>query len=175
MDGERQKYEGVIEPQGIFLNPYFRVYPSEALTGFYIELFTRYYDYDFLLPYEYTKDTREINANLDGNAKAFGGGIAFGGQFELGPRVFLDVFAGFGIASGDVHLQTNDPNLDAEDYLDIKRNIDENASDADIQIFLLDSIFESIVADANETSAWADITNELFPLTRGGISIGYGF
>jgi hypothetical protein len=175
LDGENQTYTGEIEPKGYFINPYFRAYPSGAMTGFYVEAFLRYYDFKYKVPYDYTKDGQEIRANLDGDASAVGGGLAIGGQFALAERLFLDINTGFGVASGNIHLETNDPNLDAEDYQDIKQTIEENRDDADIQIFLLGDIITNIEADADENSAWADIKGQLFPVFRGGISIGYAF
>lgn len=175
LDGEKMTYAGEIDPKGLFVNPYFRMYPSGSMSGFYVEVFARYYDFTYLVPYDYTKDGEDIRANLDGTANAFGGGLALGGQFTLGERVFLDINAGFGVASGNIHLETNDPRLDAEDYADIKRTIEENRDDADIEIFLLGDIITNIEADADANSAWADIENQLFPIFRGGISIGYSF
>jgi len=162
-------------PKGFFVNPYFRMYPSGAMDGFYVEVFSRYYNFNYLVPYDYEKDGQIISANLDGEAKGFGGGLAIGGQFTLGQRVFMDIGLGFGIANGNIHLETNDPELDAQDYADIKRNIEENRDDAEVEIFLLGQVLENIEADADENSAWADIENQLFPIIRGGISIGYSF
>ena len=175
LGGDTQTYTGEIEPKGFFLNPYFRVYPSGAMSGFFLEAFTRYYSFEFQLPYDYTKNGSDIRAYADGTAKAFGGGIALGAQFALAKHLFMDIHAGFGVANGNIHMETNDPNLDAADYLEIKQNIEEFRDDADVQIFLLNSVFENIEADANESSAWADINNQLFPVFRGGICIGYGF
>jgi hypothetical protein len=175
LDGENQTYTGEIEPQGYFVNPYFRYYTKKALTGFYVEAFTRYYDYNFLLPYDYDKDGRTIRANLDGTATGFGGGLALGVQIPLAPRIYLDLNAGMGVGIGDVHLETNDPNLDADDYQTIKQNLDDYADDADVRIFFMDKTISSLEADADASSAWADITGELFPLTRAGIAIGFAF
>lgn len=175
LDGENQTYSGDITPEGLFLNPYFRFYTGKAMTGFYLEAFARYYSYTFLVPYDYDKNGRTISANLDGSATGTGGGLAIGVQLELGPRVYLDINAGMGLASGDVHVRTNDPNLDADDYLSIKRNIEQHAEDADVKIFLLDNVLTGVVAGANSNSAWADITGQVFPISRAGISIGYAF
>lgn len=175
LDGEHQTYTGEVEPQGLFLNPYFRFYPNKTFHGFYVEAFARYYDYTFLVPYDYDKNGSIIHANLDGTAKGMGGGLALGVQIELGPRVFLDINAGYGMGSGDVHLDTNDPNLDAADYQSIKRNIEQHAEDADVKIFVLDNVLSGVVAGANDNSAWADIDGGTFPILRGGISIGFAF
>lgn len=175
IDGEKQTYTGDVEPQGIFINPYFRYYTRESFKGFYLEAFMRYFSYDFLVPYEYEKNGGIINANLDGTASAFGGGVGLGVQFNLAPRVFLDFNAGFGLAMGNVHLETNDPNLELEDYQTIKRNIEQYQDDADIQVFLLGDILTDPKAEATDTKAWADFENKLFPIMRGGISIGFAF
>jgi hypothetical protein len=175
LDGESQTYTGEITPEGLFLNPYFRFYTGQALKGFYLEAFTRYYSYTYLVPYDYEKNGGTIRANLDGTANGFGGGLALGGQFELAPRIYLDLNVGFGVASGDMHVETNDPNLDAEDYQKIKKNIEESAEDADVRISFLGNTLDGLVAGANDTSAWADINNELFPITRVGICIGFAF
>ncbi len=74
-----------------------------------------------------------------------------------------------------MHVETNDPNLDAADFQNIKRNIEENAEDADIRIMFLGNTLDGLVAGSNDNSAWADINNELFPLFRGGICLGFGF
>ncbi|MBK9176839.1 MAG: DUF3575 domain-containing protein [Flavobacteriales bacterium] len=175
LDGERQTYTGDVEPQGLFINPYFRFYPKEAFKCFYIEAFTRYFNYTFLVPYEYEKNGGIINANLDGKASAFGGGLGLGVQFAIAPRVFLDFNAGFGMAVGNVHLETNDPNLELEDYLIIKHNIEQYQDDADVQVFMLGDILTDPKAEATSSKAWADFDNKLFPIMRGGISIGYAF
>lgn len=175
LDGDRMDYTGEITPKGFFLNPYFRFYTRKAMTGFYLEGFLRYYNFNYLVPYDYDKDGRNINANLDGQAVGFGGGLAIGGQFALAQRVFMDIYGGFGVANGNIHLETNDPNLDAQDYQDIKRNIEENRDDAEVEIFLLGRIIDDIDADADANHAWADINNQLFPIFRGGITIGYAF
>lgn len=175
LDGQNQTYTGDVEPEGFFINPYFRFYTGAAMKGFYLEAFARYYDYTFLLPYDYDKDGRIIRANADGTATGMGGGLALGVQLELAPRIYLDINAGMGVASGDVHMETNDPNLDAEDYQIIKKNIEDFQDDADVKIFLLDKTIESLVAGADENSAWADIENEIFPVFRGGIAIGFAF
>ncbi|MEZ4758875.1 MAG: hypothetical protein R2810_03680 [Flavobacteriales bacterium] len=90
--GSDQTYTGDITPKGSFVNPYFRFYTSGALTGFYLEGFLRYYNYTYLVPYDYEKNESTIRANLDGTADGFGGGLP-GGQFALAPRLYLDVFA----------------------------------------------------------------------------------
>lgn len=175
IDGEKQTYTGDVEPQGIFINPYYRYYTRETFKGFYIEGFMRYFSYNFLVPYEYEKNGGIINANLDGKASAFGAGVGLGVQVNLAPRVFLDFNAGFGLAMGNVHLETNDPNLELEDYRTIKRNIEQYQDDADIQVFLLGDILTDPKAEATDTKAWADFENKLFPILRGGISIGFAF
>lgn len=175
LDGENQTYTGDVEPEGIFLNPYFRFYTGETFKGFYLEAFLRYFSYTYLVPYEYEKNGGIINANLDGTASAFGGGLGLGVQFPVAPRVYIDIHAGFGVASGNAHIETNDPNLELEDYLTIKRNIEQYQDDADVQVFLIGDILKDPVAKADETHAEADFENKLFPALRGGICIGFAF
>ncbi|MEO8590017.1 MAG: DUF3575 domain-containing protein [Flavobacteriales bacterium] len=175
LDGENQTYSGDVEPQGFFVNPYFRFYTGKAMTGFYLEAFARYYDYTYLVPYDYDKDGQIIHANLDGTASGMGGGLAIGVQLQLAPRIYLDINGGMGVASGDAHVETHDPNLDPEDYQTIKRNIEDYAEDADVRLMLLDKTISSLVAGADDNSAWADIENEIFPIVRGGIAIGFAF
>jgi hypothetical protein len=175
LDGENQKYSGDIEPSGLFLNPYFRFYTNKTFNGFYIEAFGRYYDYTFQVPYDYDKNGRTIAAELDGTAKGFGGGLALGVQLELGPRVYLDLNAGYGYGVGDIHVETNDPNLELEDYLSIARNIEQHEEDADVEVLLLGNVLTGVDAEGNSTSAWADIKGRAFPILRGGIAIGFAF
>lgn len=175
LDDETMTYTGEITPEGLFVNPYFRFYTSKAMKGFYLEAFTRYYNYTYLVPYDYEKNGGTIRANLDGTANGFGGGLALGVQLELGPRIYLDLNAGFGAGVGDMHVETNDPNLDAADYQKIKKNIEENAADSDVRIMFLGNTLDGLVAGANDNSAWADINGELFPLFRGGICLGFAF
>lgn len=170
-----QKCTGDVEPQGLFVNPYFRFYPKEVFKGFYIEAFVRYFNYQFLLPYDYEKDGRNIRANLDGTASATGGGLALGVQFALASRLFLDINAGYGMAVGNAHVETNDPNLELEDYQAIKRNIEKYQDDSDIQVFILGDVLTDPKAVATDTKAWADFENKVFPVLRRGISIGYAF
>ncbi len=175
LDGENQTYSGDIEPSGLFLNPYFRFYTNKTFKGFYIEAFGRYYDYTFQVPYDYDKNGRTIAAALDGTASGMGGGLALGVQLELGPRVYLDLNAGYGYGVGDIHVETNDPNLELEDYLSIARNIEQHEEDADVEIMLLGNLLEGVDAEGNSSSAWADIKGRAFPILRGGIAIGFAF
>ena len=175
LSGEQQTYSGEVEPQGLFLNPYFRFYTNKTFKGFYVEAFGRYYDYTFLVPYDYEKNGGTIQANLDGTAKGIGGGLAIGVQIELGPRVYMDINGGYGYGSGDIHVETNDPNLDAADYESIARNIEQHEEDADVKVFLLDNVLTGVDADANESSAWADIEGRIFPIIRAGVAIGFAF
>lgn len=175
LDGENQTYSGDVEPKGLFVNPYFRYYTNKAFKGFYIEAFARYYDYTFLVPYDYDKDGQIISANLDGTATGMGGGLALGVQLELGPRVYLDFNAGYGYGVGDIHVETNDPNLELEDYQSIARNIEQHEEDADVEIMLIGNVLTGVEADANDSSAWADIEGQVFPIVRAGISLGFAF
>ena len=175
IDGESQKYTGEVRPQGLYLNPYFRFYPKEAFKGFYLEVFGRYFNYTYEVPYEYQKNDRTINAALDGKASAVGGGLGLGYQFSLASRWFLDINAGYGMAAGDAHVETNDPNLEREDYEKIKRNIEKYQDDPDVQVFLLGDFLKNPDARATDSSAEADFKNKLFPILRGGIAIGYAF
>ncbi|MFZ1694181.1 MAG: DUF3575 domain-containing protein [Flavobacteriales bacterium] len=175
IDGEKQTYTGDVEPQGVFMNPYFRFYTKETFKGFYVEAFLRYFNYKFLLPYDYEKNGRNIRANADGSANAFGGGLALGAQFPLGPRVYMDINLGYGMAIGNARLETNDPNLELEDYRTIQQNMEKYQDDEDIQVFLLGAIVTDPKGGATDTKAWADFNNKLFPIVRGGISIGYAF
>jgi hypothetical protein len=175
IDGENQTYTGDIEPEGLYLNPYYRFYPREAFKGFYVEAFLRYFNYSYLVPYDYDKDGTTIRANLDGTASAMGGGLGIGIQFNLAPRIYLDLNAGYGMAVGNAHVETNDPNLDAEDYITIKENIEKYEDDADAQVFILGDVLTDPEAYAYEDSAEAFFNDKLFPIVRGGITIGFAF
>ncbi len=175
LDGEHQDYAGEVEPQGFFLNPYFRFYTNKTFKGFYVEAFARYYDYTFLVPYDYDKNGRIIPANLDGTATGYGGGLALGVQFELGPRIYLDLHAGMGYGIGNIHLRTNDPQLELEDYRSIARNIEQHEADADVKVLLIGNVLTGIEADANDRSAWADIDGGVYPIVRAGITLGFAF
>lgn len=176
LDGERQTYTGEVEPSGPFINPYFRFYPRKTFHGFYLEVFLRYFSYDFTLPYDYvTSEGRKIQGAMDGNASAFGGGLGLGAQFTLAPRLYMDIGVGAGIASGNVHLETNDPDLTLDDYITIKQNIEKYQDDPDVQVFLLGDILSDPTAGASTTQAWADFEGKIFAILRGGVSIGYAF
>lgn len=176
LDGEDQTYSGDIEPKGLFLNPYFRIYTGTSVfRGFYVEAFGRYYDYEYLVPYDYDKNNTTIHANLDGTATGMGGGLALGVQFSLAPRIYLDIHAGYGMGVADIHLQTNDPNLDAADYQKIKTNIEQHEAEGDVTVFLLGDVLKGLDAEADATSAWGDIKGKTFPLVRAGVSIGVAF
>lgn len=174
VEGGRQTYTGEIDPRGWFVNPYFRFYAQQSMSGFYFEGFLRGYVFTYEVPYDYDKNNQIIRANADGEASAFGGGLGFGYQFNLAQRFFLDVNVGLGLAKGNIHIETNDPNLDAADYAEIAQTIEDN-SDADVQIFLLSDILSEIEAGADATHAWADINDVTLPIARAGISIGYAF
>ena len=116
-----------------------------------------------------------IRANLDGTASAMGGGLGVGVQFELGPRVYLDLNAGYGMAMGDAYIRTSDPNLEPEDYVIIKENIEKYEDDADVQVFILGDVLTDPEAYAYEDYAEAYFRNKVFPIVRGGITIGFAF
>lgn len=175
IDGESQKYTSEVEPQGLYLNPYFRFYPKEAFKGFYVEAFGRYFNYTYEVPYDYQKNDRTIRAALDGTASAIGGGLALGVQFNLASRLFLDINGGYGMAVGSAHVETSDPNLDRADYEKIKRNIEKYQDDPDVQVFLLGDFLKNPDARATDSMAEADFKNKVFPIVRFGVSLGYAF
>lgn len=175
LDGDRQDYRGEVEPQGLFVNPYFRFYTGKTFKGFYLEAFVRYYDYTFLVPYDYDKDGRILQANLDGTAQGYGGGLGLGVQFELTPRLYLDLHAGMGYGIGNIHVRTNDPQLELEDYRSIARNIEQHEAAADVQVMLIGNVLTGIDADANDRAAWADIDGGVYPIVRAGILLGFAF
>lgn len=92
---------------------------------FCVEAFLGYFNYKFLLPCDYEKNGGNIRANADGAANAFGGGLALGAQFPPGPRVYMDINLGYGMAIGNARLETNDPNLELEDYRTIQQNMEK--------------------------------------------------
>ena len=84
----------------------------------------------------------------------------------------MDFYAGAGLATGNAHAETNDPNLDAQDFEDIKAEMDQIES---VDIIFVGKIIDNMTYDANETSAWADIKGYTMPILRGGISFGIMF
>ena len=175
LDGEDQRYTSDVEPSGLFVNPYFRYYPKETFKGFYVEAFARYFNYDYVVPYDYEKNGGTIRAALNGRASGIGGGLVFGVQFAMASRLFLDINMGYGIAVGDAHIETSDPNLEREDYEKIKRNIEKYQDDPDVQVFLLGDVLKNPDARATDTMAEADFRNKIFPMLRAGIALGYAF
>ncbi|MCC6840856.1 MAG: DUF3575 domain-containing protein [Flavobacteriales bacterium] len=175
LDGEKQTYTGDIEPQGLYANPYYRFYPREAFHGFYVEAFLRYFNYSYLVPYDYEKNNGTIHANLDGTASGMGGGLGIGIPFDLASRVFLDFNLGYGMAMGEAHVETNDPNLEPADYQTIKTNIEQYEDDADAQVFLLGEVLTDPEAYGYSNSAEAFFRDKVFPIVRGGVSIGVAF
>ena len=87
----------------------------------------------------------------------------------------MDLNLGYGMAVGNAHLETNDPNLELEDYQTIQRNIEKYQDDEDLQVFILGDILTDPKAGSTDTKAWADFENKVFAIMRGGISIGYAF
>ena len=166
---DKLAYTGEITPKGYSVTPYFRMYSNKALKGFYFEVFARYYSYSFEIPYDYDKNGSNIRAYADGTANAFGGGVVIGTQVPLGKMFVLDFYGGIGLGIGNAHAETNDPNLDKEDFADIKKEMDELQ---DVEIAIVGNIIKDMTYDANETSAWADINGFPVPMLRGGISFG---
>ncbi|MCB0515419.1 MAG: DUF3575 domain-containing protein [Chitinophagales bacterium] len=173
-DGDKYSYTGDLKVNGVSFTPFLRWYPSGAIRGFYLEPFLRYYNYDIELPYEYDKDNTLYNGNATGYAKAFGGGLNIGGQIISGEHFVIDIFAGAGIANGNVRLEVMDPNLDEADYAEIKQTIEDN-KDTEVNVFILNSVIDKIEADANSNSAWAQAKGIPVPIFRIGISLGYAF
>ena len=173
-EGDEYRYTGEIDPKGLYVTPFFRFYTGQSMKGFYFELFGRYYNYTFEVPYEYDKNNETLTGIADGDADGIGGGLSLGVQLLAGKHFVIDIFTGLGYASGKAHIETSDPQLDADDYQKIKNTIEEH-KDADVSIFLFDRTIENIEADANSTSAWADIEEGGFPIIRAGISFGYTF
>jgi hypothetical protein len=172
-DGEKFDWSGSLEAEGFVITPFVRLYTGDAMKGFYIELFARYYTYDFVIPYDYDKDGVNYREDGIGDADGFGGGVAFGTQIFLGPAVVLDIYAGLGFAGGNAHVETpDDSSLDAEDYADIAQSIEDNKS---VDIFLFEKTLENVMPGSTNNKAFADVDGELFPILRGGIAIGYNF
>jgi hypothetical protein len=173
-DGDEYRWQGEIDPKGLYVTPFFRFYTGQSMKGFYFEAFLRYYNYTFEVPYEYDKNNQTLTGYADGDANGYGGGLTLGVQILAGKHFVIDIFAGMGVAAGKAHIETMDPQLDATDYQKIKNTIEENR-DTEVDIFLFDKTLSNIVADANSTSAWADIEDSAFPIIRAGVAFGYAF
>jgi len=173
-EGDTYQWSGQITPKGVYITPYMRWYPGQAIKGFYIEPFLRYFNYTFEIPYDYEKDNQNRTGIVEGDANGIGGGLGLGVQMIPGGHFVIDIFAGFGLASGKVHMETNDPYLDADDFADIADQIDRNKEN-EIDVPFLDKVIKNIEPMASSTSAWADIEDELLPMVRAGISLGYAF
>lgn len=176
-DDDDFTWTGDIKPEGLYVNPYVRYYPKGAITGFYFEAFVRYYKYTFTAPYDYEKNNVTIFEDADGEADGFGGGLMIGNQFALGPTMVLDIFAGFGMASGSTHIQTpGNTQLDEADFADIAQEIQDNAdANTSLDIPFLGTLVNEIKAGSNNSAAWADIDNVPFPILRFGIVLGAAF
>ncbi|MFY0644853.1 MAG: DUF3575 domain-containing protein [Bacteroidia bacterium] len=172
---DKLQYTGEISPKGYSLTPYFRMYSKDALKGFYFEVFARYFSYNFEIPYDYDKNGSNIRAYANGSASAFGGGVVIGTQVPIGKMFVLDFYGGLGLGVGNAHAETDDPNLEEEDFADIKKEMDELKANGDVNIIIVGNIIDNMTYDANKTSAWADIDGFPVPMLRGGISFGILF
>lgn len=180
-------WTGDVEPEGLYVNPYVRFYPKgAAITGLYFEAFLRYYKYTMKIPYTYTDDTdpagnpmpeMTYNEKGDGEADGYGGGFMIGNQFALGPTMVVDIYAGFGLASGSFYAESQkDSQMGPDDYADAKQEIDD-AVDAqtELNIPFMDKLVNAVEADASSTKVWAEIKDVAFPMIRFGVVFGGAF
>ena len=99
------------------ITPEIRFYlGKEGFKGFYIGIFGRYTSYDVKFPLQYEDVASSIpglpsgivpkeSIGLDGNIRAFSGGITLGAQWKLSNRLYLDwliIGPHFGSSKGDL-------------------------------------------------------------------------
>ncbi|MBR9859258.1 DUF3575 domain-containing protein [bacterium] len=170
-DGDDIAYSGEISPSGVFVSPYIRKYFKGAMTGFYMELFTKYYNYGFEIPYDYEKNNSTVMTAAVGKASAIGGGLSAGTQISLGKLFVLDFYAGLGLGYATARAETNDPQLDAQDYADIK---EEMQGISDVEVSYGDFIISNLEYDATSDMAWIQ-SKTVVPMLKAGISFGIVF
>lgn len=88
------------------ITPEYRFYlGKEAFEGFYIAPFFRYASHNAEFPVTYYYQGNEQSVTIDGKLNAFSGGIAFGAQWKITDKLYLDwLIAGpmFGRAKGNL-------------------------------------------------------------------------
>lgn len=140
-------------------------------TGFYLSLFYRYGSYSMAnnaLDYE-PEEGDPVSLDMTGDVTAHTGGLMIGSQWALGKYMCLDFWIlgpHFGISSGNVTALSSEE-IPMEDQQDIRDEIDDALSDADIPMFdyTVTTSSDRIKVDFN--GPWAGI--------RFGLSLGVKF
>ena len=140
-------------------------------TGFYLSLFYRYGSFTMAndaIDYE-PEEGEPVNLDLTGEVTAHTGGLMIGSQWALGKFMCLDFWIlgpHFGISSGNVNALSSEE-IPIEDQQDIRNEIDETLSDADIPMFDYTITTSSDKINVDFDGPWAGI--------RFGLSFGVRF
>ena len=157
------------------ITPEIRFYlGKEGFKGFYIGVFGRYTSYDVKFPLQYESVLSGIpnipgqyipkeSIGLDGNIRAFSGGITLGAQWKLSNKIYLDwliIGPHFGSSKGD---------LKANKKLTVIEQQEINDAISDLDIPMLDYTYEvnSDGARMKFDGPWAGV--------RTSLGIGYRF
>jgi len=163
--------------KGFNITPSVRFYTGGvAPTGFYVSPFIRLYNYKLNVddyPYERNETGEIVPVSGDGKVTGIGGGLTIGGQWITNNNIVIDIYGGFGAATGTADFTVADPDLTAEEYADMKVEIDNELNTASIGVF--DNTFDKIKVTASENSATIDLENAILPMGRLGVVIGYAF
>lgn len=161
---------------GFSITPGFRYYTAgDAPEGFYLEPFLRYFSYKISVEdYNYERDLPGAGSEIvlvdgDGTLKAFGGGLIIGRQWIVADNFAIDLNGGFGLASGNLEFSTEDEDLTAEEFADIKSEIENDLSDTSV------GFLDDVVVTATDESATINLDKALLPIIRFGLSLGYYF
>lgn len=151
------------------ISPEVKIYLGEsgAFKGFYIAGFVKYediaIDYDYTLVYSTQGQTIQSVLPLDGDLKAWTGGIYFGYQWQLGKKLYLDwqiIGGNFGGGSLDVSVYQALSQYEQDQIISFAKEIQDQLSDVEYEV------------NSQGARIWGNIP---WAGLRTGLSIGFVF
>lgn len=144
--------------------PELRIYfKNKTFTGVYIAPFLRYDHISISFPVEYKYNDATQRVIVSGNVDAFSGGLAFGGQWQILPKWYLDItLIGLSYGSANGELSGRQP-INDEEQIEVINAIE------DVQFPLVDYTYNvhNQGVNVNIKGPWANL--------KLALAVGYRF
>lgn len=96
--------------------------------GLYAEVYGRFTNFKAKYAYDYTSKGKDYRFPIALDAKGIGGGVLFGGQFNLAKQLVVDLYiigAHYGKLSGDLDAITDLSGMDAQERQNMQNDIND--------------------------------------------------
>ncbi len=171
-DGDITQQLSKLQMSGSAVTAEIRFYTGRrpGAKGFYAGVYGRYAGFKYDYPYDFERpDGTMVLVPMKGKSSGFGGGVILGGQFNIVPRVIVDLFiigAHYGGMSGKVDAPTDLSMLSEQERADLK---------SEVESLIEIGGKKNITADVRNDGLFADVKMPFVGVRGLGLTVGVAF